>query len=673
MRYFILVFILTYCFTKSQGQDQDQDQWQNLQSIEDICRAYPNEMQEMLNQFDLNLPELASVKRQVDNHRLAAACSALLDYYKKKYPQDKNFPSQASSKTTASGEELIQDIFVFYTIKDQVPRDQLGRLKWDHEGPDNDIEWAWALNRHFPLLGVLGSFKETGNLKYALYMDLFIKDWILQSWPYPAKKSGTAMWRGLEVSFRAKAWSKVFTYFADSDLISPATKLLILASIPEHAHYSRSFHGQNNWLTMEISGLTTVATTWPEYQKSKGWLDYCIATMTKSLKAQLYPDGVQTELSSHYHKTARSNFVLFENICQANNISLPSFFTESVEDMWNYHATSIRPTGYGILNNDSDLDYNRDLVMKYSEKYDRSDWQYIVSNGEIGERPSGPPSVIFPWAGQLISRSDYDEMAHWSFFDIGPWGTGHQHNDKLHLSITAYGRDLLVDGGRFAYRGEIAEKFRPYAKGSQSHNTVIIDHKGQGPGPKLTDEALDPSHYSISPERDWAWASMDNYPKIKGNASHTRTVQYERDAFWIVVDQIETDRPRDITTFWHWHPDCDVAIEKNNTVASQNQMGNLQVMPIQPKEWSVDLIKGQSSPEIQGWYSSKYNTYEANTAAIYNSHIDQSKTFVWLLLPSEQKPQRAKVKIKSMDENHIKLKIKYLNKKHIVRVALPPK
>ncbi|GAA5219743.1 alginate lyase family protein [Membranihabitans marinus] len=658
---------MTYSLTTTQGQNQ----WEEIKSVKDVCLAYPDKMKEMLNQFDLSLPELAEVKKNVDNNDIVSACTALLAHYKTKYPQAQDFPTQPSSETTDSGEDLIKDIFVFYTIKDEVPRDAKNRLQWDYEGPDNDIEWAWALNRHFPLLGVLTSFQKTGNIKYADYMDQFIKDWIFQSWPYPAKKSNTAMWRGLEVSFRAKAWSKVFTYFANSDLISPATKLLILASIPDHAHYSRSFHNQNNWLTMEISGLATVATTWPEYQKSKEWLEYSIATMTESLKAQLYPDGVQTELSSHYHKTARSNFVLFENICQANNISLPSFFTESVEDMWNYHATSIRPTGYGILNNDSDLDYNRDLVMKYSEKYDRRDWQYIVSNGEIGERPSGPPSVIYPWAGQLISRSDYDEMAHWSFFDIGPWGTGHQHNDKLHLSITAYGRDLIVDGGRFAYRGEIADKFRSYAKGSQSHNTVIIDQKGQGPGPKLTEEPLPSSHYSIDDERDWAWSSMDHYPGINGNASHTRTVQYERDAFWVVVDQIQTDRPRDITTFWHWHPDCEVDLGKNNVVSSQNQVGNLQIIPIQSKDWTVDLVKGQSSPEIQGWYSSKYNTYEANTAAIYNSHIDKSKTFVWLLMPSKDEVQPAKVKILAMDENHIKLKIKYLKKKHIVTVPLP--
>ena len=40
-------------------------------------------------------------------------------------------------------------------------------------------------------------------------------------------------------------------------------------------------------------------------------------------------------------------------------------------------------------------------------------------------------------------------------------------------------RDLLVDGGRFAYRGDLAEKFRAYATGSESHNVLLIDGAGQ--------------------------------------------------------------------------------------------------------------------------------------------------------------------------------------------------
>src|SRR5690606_37873594 len=106
------------------------------------------------------------------------------------------------------------------------------------------------------------------------------------------------------------------------------------------------------------------------------------------------------------------------------------------------------------------------LILQGAQKFNKPDWEYIATNGSSGTKPRGNPSYLSPWAGHLISRSGYDFNAHWSFFDLGPWGSGHQHNDKLHLSISAFGKDFLVDAGRFAYTGEVAEKFRTYARGS---------------------------------------------------------------------------------------------------------------------------------------------------------------------------------------------------------------
>ena len=130
---------------------------------------------------------------------------------------------------------------------------------------------------------------------------MFLRDFIIASMPYPAVQGSGSIWRGLEVSFRAKVWSCIFFGLINNEYLSPATKLLILSSLPDHAHYNRYFHGGNNWLTMEISALATVATNFPEYKESGEWLAYSIRTMTASMRDQVYADGVQTELTSHYH------------------------------------------------------------------------------------------------------------------------------------------------------------------------------------------------------------------------------------------------------------------------------------------------------------------------------------------------------------------------------------
>ena len=72
--------------------------------------------------------------------------------------------------------------------------------------------------------------------------------------------------------------------------------------------------------------------------------------------------------------------------------------------MANYLARTVRPSGYGLLNNDSDLDYNRDRILSYAERFKRPDWRYIATNGKEGEKPKGPASCFFPW-GRAVDHA----------------------------------------------------------------------------------------------------------------------------------------------------------------------------------------------------------------------------------------------------------------------------
>lgn len=650
--YLILLFLLIPVLLMSQPN------WQKIESVEDVCDAYPDRMKTMLQAFNLELPALKKVKQAYEKEDIPLACTYLLEYYKNgntaQYLRKEQPP--VSQKSTTLADSISNDIFTFQLVSDKVPRFDDGHLNWDYSGPEDDIEWAWALNRHYPIRDLLELYFETGNPEYARYIDSFIKDWIIKSLPYPGVKSSTAMWRGLEVSFRVKAWASIFYGLINTDYISPATQLLILSSLPEHAHYARNFHGGNNWLTMEISGLATVATAWKELKEASAWLEYSKTNMIESMKDQVYPDGVQTELTSSYHYVALINFVLFNEICKNANESLPEYYTKTMEEMYDYLAKTMRPDGSGILNNDADRSNNRVWISNALENYNRDDWRYIVANGDSGIKPTGESSVFYPWAGHLISRNGYDVSAHWSFFDVGPWGSGHQHNDKLHISISAFGRDLLVDAGRFAYRGEVARKFRGYAKGSQGHNVILIDGKGQEPDVRVTEKPLSENHYKITPEFDYSWNSFDKFYNLN-DVKHTRSLFYVRDNFWVVVDNIKTNQSRKIETLWHWHPNCEIQKESNGIVSTKNKKGNLKVIPVEKSDWKIGFVKGQEDPKIQGWYSEMYNKFEPNVASIYSTKIESDETFVWLLLPSEEEASEFQTKIISKDSKEVKLKV----------------
>ena len=655
---FIIKLLLLCTFLLAISSDTfAQKNWQQLTSVEDICAYAPETMRTMLDQFDLDRPGMKQVKAAQNKGNLVEACRNLLTYYQNGNTASflrKTLPA-ASGKTAAEADTILKNIFVVQNVRGQLPLLPDGHRDWHYKGPNNDREWAWLSNRHTQLSKVFDVYMQTGNPKYVQYIDLFLKDFILASMPYPAVKSSTSVWRGLEVAARVKIWSRIFYGLLKSPDLSPATQLLLLSSLADHAHYNRQFHAGNNWLTMEISALATVATNFPEYKKSDEWLSYAIATMAESMKGQVYKDGVQTELTSHYHNVALSNFVLFKEICDRANRPLPDFFNQTIVQMYDYVARAVRPDGYRILNNDGDRGSDRELLLEAAKKYNKPEWTYLASNGKSGSKPVHGPSYFFPWAGQLISRSGYGADAHWSFFDIGPWGSGHQHKDKLHISISAFGRDLLVDAGRFAYTGEVADKFRPYATGSAGHNLILVDGKGQQPGPLVAQEPLNANHVKITPEFDYATSDFSKF-YIEGSASHTRAVMYVRDQFWIVVDRIRTDKPRKIETLWHWHPDCFVS-QDGNSVGTGNTRGNLAVIPVSSQKAAIRFVKGQEKPEIQGWYSPEYNVYMPNTTAIYNTDIAGDQTFVWLLLPSEGKTPAVTTRIISETSEEVRVEI----------------
>ena len=631
-----------------------------MRSVTDVYARYPERLDALLQTLDLNSEGMQQVKEAVDDNNSIKACEELLQYYRDTGGRAhlRRLQPAPASKISTSADSILNDIFTFYDLPDQVPRHESGLLDWKYQGPDDDIEWAWGLNRHAHLVALLDAYFETGNSAYARRIDEHVQDWVISSLPYPGVKSSTAQWRGLEVALRAKVWVKVFFALVNSAHLTPATQILMLASLPDHTHYMRNFHAPSgNWLTMEMSGLAMVATAWPEFKNSAAWVAYAKQKMLEGLDDQVYPDGVQKELTSHYHQVAWFNFDQFREICAQAGETLPAEYNATLEKMQHYTAYTVRPSGHGILNNDSDKRFNRDHIVEAAADYQRKDWLFIATNGKKGVSPQGPASVVFPWAGQMVMRSGYDTNAHWAFFDIGPWGTGHQHNDKLHLSVSAFGRDLLVDGGRFAYRGELARKFRRYATGSASHNVVLIDGAGQSPGPTVATEPLPAIHYRRENAFDYAWGEFDRFKDISGVSKHTRAVFYLRGEFWIVVDHIDTDTTRKIETLWHWHPDVKVRNEKNLMISTDHEKGNLRIIPVGKKNWQITQVKGQEEPFPQGWYSEKYNRSEPSVASIYSTDIGESTTFVWILQPSEGKSEPLRAKLLSRDQAQVKLRI----------------
>lgn len=625
-------------------------------SIESLCRTCPQRIERLFAGLDLDRTGLETVRSAVQSKDWPAACKELIAYYRKGKTAAwlRRDPPKPAAETRPEADAILKDTITCNRIAAKVPRLPTGRLNWAYNGPDGDREWGWGLNRHFHIRTLCNTYFATGNPAYLRCLDRHLTDWVLSN-PYPAKRSSTPPWRGLEAFFRVVTWADVFFGLQQCDGFTPAARVLVLTSIPEHAHYLRHFHaGGGNWITMEMHGLATAAACWPEFKDADPWFDYAFGRILPQITEQVYPDGVQKELTSHYHWVALHNFEDFARLARRAGRSLPPAFDAGLERMWNYLAYAMRPDGYGPLNNDSDRDYNRSRVLERADSRHRNDWAYIATNGKQGKKPAGPPSVVFPWAGQLIMRSGWDADAHWAFFDVGPLGIGHQHYDKLHLSVAAYGRDLLVDGGRFTYKGG---SFRNHFVGSASHNVILIDGKGHHGKNKAVSRPME-GNCAIEDRYDYARGTFDeSFGALKGKAAHTRAVVYLRGRYWIVVDRITTDRPRTIQPLWHFHPDCTVAVDGTSVASTDPAKGNLRIVPVADFPWNVRIIKGQTEPTIQGWWSRRYNHKQPAPTAVYSANIDKSATFAWVLVPARGTVPRVAAKTLSATQDAMQLEI----------------
>jgi len=324
--------------------------------------------------LDLGRKELSEVQLKVQEQNWPGACETLIDFYREGHSASwlRLGVVEPSDRRDLSADPILNDTFTIQRISARQPRLDEERLDWNHNGPRGDREWGWLLNRHSYFNILLNAWQKTGNPVYTGCFDRHIRDWVVSN-PPPGRDVGTATWRVLEVGLRLQgAWPRAFYGFQQSDQFSAAGRILMLSSIPDHADHCMRFHAEGgNHLLMEMYGLANAATCRPQFKEGEKWFDYARSHMLPEIRRQVYPDGVQKELTSHYHYVSLVNFERFADLVQQAGRDLPSRFLEGVERMWNYVAFSMRP-----------------------------DWTWIATNGREGEHPSEPPSAA--WLTPLI-------------------------------------------------------------------------------------------------------------------------------------------------------------------------------------------------------------------------------------------------------------------------------
>lgn len=496
-------------------------------------------------------------------------------------------------------------------------------------------EWTWQLNRH-PDWAILGQcYRETGDERYAqAFVKLFLS-WKEQTAvePLDAPSNATKAWRTIEVGIRmGGSWQWALHSFFRSPHFTDDVLVAWYKSVWEHGWRLRHVHHSHNWLIMEQNGLGQIGILYPQFREAAEWKQFAFDTLVRELDVQVYPDGMQYELSTNYHQVNIRNYQWLWDVAEAYDEPVPEKFRAGLERMHEANIKLMMPDGRLPDLNDGRWQPVAPLLARAVELYPhRADFRWAASRGQEGE-PPGYTSIALPYSGLFVMRSGWEPDAIWGLFDGGPFGYAHQHEDKLNLLIHAYGRLLLTEGGNYAYD---SSEMRRYVLSTRAHNTVRVD--GQDQNRRLhfrrnaTGDLTVPAgaQWTTSPERDVVEAVYDEGygPLAERSVVHRRRVTFFKQGWgdWGPCFRVEDLlTPGDDAVHSYeilWHLAVSRVIVDGLTVRSEDPgQPNILLRAEAHPGLTVDVVRGQETPEWQGWRAVKNHQqgeYEPCPTAIY--------------------------------------------------------
>jgi len=419
----------------------------------------------------------------------------------------------------------------------------------------------------------------------------------------------------------SKTWPESFFGFMSSPSFQTQAIQLMLASIWSHAQHIKQFPSglnfSSNWSIVESNGLAAAGMYFPEFKNSEEWIDLGFKRLSSQMDMQIYPDGVQHELSPGYHFYCLRSFYRSYDVARKIDKPIPENYTDILEKMMEYLMYISSPAREAPPTNDSYRYDIRQWMQIGADNFNRDDMLFIATDGEKGTPPE-KTSVQFPWAGQSVMRSGWEPDAWYLFFDAGPTGINHQNEDKLHIGVSAFGRLFLTDGGISSY---IPDKWRRYFTSTQAHNTIIIDGKGQKRmKQKETHRAESPLKNNwISNEKiDFAsGVYSDGYGDELIPVTHSRYILFKNKEYFLVIDKITGEGEHSFENLFHLTPsEVQINEEGNSIQTLYDDNKNIKLVSNSTVNMSLKIIKGEENPE-QGWISLKHDGRVASPTVIY--------------------------------------------------------
>lgn len=546
-----------------------------------------------------------------------------------------------SAKVKKVADLALQDWFTLQGVTDSPLRKNRIGYDWKHQGPYHDKEWAWFLNRHRYFEELYLAYCDSGDSRYVEKIYSILDDWLKSHQKPPRFTSFSSAWRPLEAARRIlESWDIVYLRLWHDPSFPEHLRIPFRTSLEAHGNYLQRNHAlYGNHLITEMLALVKVSVLCPDASKSESWMRYALNKLDEEYDKQVYPEGAHKELSAHYQRVVALNYQALLALLQTtNHKDLLNYWTPRVDALWSYFSGISKPNGTAPLNNDSDREPAHKLLRSYGYN-----------------NPTSPhESKHYPNAGQVVFRSAQPQTYPlWAFFDIGPRGTDHQHEDHLHLSLSYGNFDVIVDNGRFTYK---PGPWREYFQGPKSHNILMVNGYASKPMPNESTGPLEGSGYIKNDQIEAAWGENEfRTPLGASLANWQRNVIRLPDDVLLVLDHLTTFRPRTVEGFWHGAPSTDWSLRNQSVqIKKGDQSTMLSYATTHKTALKTTLHTGQEQPSISGWHSEQFNTKTPSCTMRYTTTIDTPTILAWFFT-NHSNP----IQIKTLEHEGSNISISY--------------
>jgi hypothetical protein len=476
--------------------------------------------------------------------------------------------------------------------------------------PD-DEEWKIEWYKFYFGLDLAYAFSVTGDERYRSTWQRLVQSWIAQV-PAGCDSSDVA-------ARRIQNWIYAWNIFSRTVVFSFDFESQFVSSLAAQvAHLRNHLTAERNHRTLELYALFIAALALPELDHGD-LLDFAMAELHRNLLTDVRPDGVHREQSTHYHMTALRSYLGARENARRFALQLPATYDERLEKACEFLLHVQRPDGYIPALSDADTGSYDDLLELAALIFNRSDFLYGATNGELGVKPAETcPS--FADGGYFIQRSGWTDFCNEKYlvFDCGPIGDGgHGHYDLLNIEVAANGRPLIVDPGRFTY----AEKGRHSFKGTAAHNTVCVDDLDQVPYRRGKPKG------ALAHGRLLERITAPGFDMLCGKAHspaydaiHTRRIFFIAGEYWLIVDSLRGLAPHKFDLRFHL-----TAAAWNHCTRIDNGIRTPEL---------VLLFEPQHAPVLsKGWVSNYYGTKEVAPVVSVVADGCENADFYTLIAP----------------------------------------